>query len=95
MTEVEAKKFNAHRAKWLCERNGCTEKKAKVHFDQIVHRAWNPHPSQEFTAWWHTQPEFRQNGVDSIRARNCKLFIDRYKEAVDAGLADIPLDYPE
>ncbi len=94
MTEVEAKKFNAQRAKWLCERHGCSDKKAKIHFDQIVHRAWNPHPSQEFKDWWQTQPEFRENGVDYIRARNCKVFCDRYKEAVEIGAANFPTDYP-
>jgi hypothetical protein len=95
MTEIEAKKFNAQRAKWLCERNGCTEKKAKIHFDQIVHRAWNPHPSHEFVSWWQTQPEFRENGVDAVRARNCKVFTERYKADVEVGLANFPTDYPE
>lgn len=94
MIELEAKKFNAVRAKFLCERAGCSEKLAKLHFDQIVHRAWNPHPSQEFIDWWQTQPEFRVDGVDAVRARNCKTFTDRFKEAVEIGLANLPIDYP-
>ncbi len=94
MTEIEAKKFNAKRAKWLCDKHGCSEKKAKQHFDQIVHRAWNPHPSKEFIEWWETQIEFQRDHIDAIRARNCKLFTERFKEAVQFGAASLPTDYP-
>lgn len=95
MMETEAKKFNARRAQWLCERAGCSEKLAKIHFDQIVHRAWNPHPSQEFIDWWKTQMEYRRDGIDEVRARNCKCFTDRFKEAVEIGVASMPIDYPQ
>lgn len=89
------KKHNIKFAKFLCEKNGCNEKKTKIHYEQIVHRAWNPHPSPEFVSWWITQPECQQDGIDAVRARNCKIFADRYKEAVELGLANFPTDYPE
>lgn len=94
MTETEAKKFNAEVADRLCTEAGCGEKKRKIHFDQLVHRAWNPHPSEAFVKWWHTQPEFRIDGVDAVRARNCKVFCDRFKEARQFGIESLPVSAP-
>ncbi len=94
MTEEQAKKFNANRITHLCEKHGCSDKKRKLHFDQMVHRAWNPHPSLEFVEWWHTQLEFQRDHVDPVRARNCKAFTERFKEAVGFGGAMFPTDYP-
>lgn len=91
MTDIEAKKFNAEVSERLCDEAGCNEKRRKIHFDQIVHRAWNPHPSKEFVKWWHNQPEFRIDGVDAVRARNCKVFCDRFKEARKFGIEALPV----
>jgi len=93
MTELEARKHNATMITRLCEKHGCSDKKKKIHFDQMVHRAWNPHPSQEFENWWHTHPDFRLHGIDVVRARNCKCYCDEYKEAVETGIAQFPIDY--
>jgi hypothetical protein len=78
-------------ARFLCKKHGCNDKLAKLHLKQIVEEGWNPHPSQEFIAWWQTQTEFKKHGIDAVRARNCKDFIDRYKEAVQFGLATLPV----
>ncbi len=94
MTEAEAKKFNAKRIMWLCEKHGCNDKKRKIHFDQMVHRAWNPHPSKEFVIWWKTQIEFQRDHVAAVAARNCKVFTERFKETVRFGAATLPTDYP-
>jgi hypothetical protein len=94
MTRQEAQEFNAKRAKFLCEKHGCSEKKRKLHFNMIVYEAWNPHPSEEFIDWWRTQPEFLEHDVDAERARNCKVYCDRFKEAVSVGAAELPADYP-
>lgn len=94
MDRQGVKAHNIKMAIFLCDKHGCDEKLRKKHFDQIVNRAWNPHPSQEFIQWWQTQPEFRTDGVDATRARNCKVFVDRYKEAIEFGIARLPTDYP-
>jgi hypothetical protein len=94
MDKREVKEHNTMFARFLCKKNGCDEKLAKLHLKQIVEEAWNPHPSQEFTDWWHTQLEFRVDGVDAVRARNCKVFTQRYKDDVEFGLASLPTDYP-
>ena len=77
-------------AKCLCQKHGCSQELTKLHFDQLVNRAWNPHPSQEFVAWWHTQPEFREHGINAVHARNTTFFAQRFKEAVQFGLATLP-----
>lgn len=79
---------------FLCKKNGCDEKTAKRHLVMMVEEAWNPHPSPEFIEWWQTQPQFREDGLDAIRARNCKVFTDAYKAAVEIGIASLPIDYP-
>ncbi len=94
MDRETVKEHNIKMAKFLCDRNGCDEKKRKIHFEQIVRKAWNPHPSQEFIQWWHTQPESRIDNVQPTPARNCKVFVNRYKEAVEIGIANLPTDYP-
>lgn len=94
MDKEEVKKHNTRRIRFLCKKHGCSEKIQKLHFDQMVNHAWNPHPSQEFVNWWQTQPEFLRDKVDAVRARNCKIFTERFKEAVEFGLANLPVDYP-
>jgi hypothetical protein len=94
MDRESAKEHNIKMAKFLCEKHGCSEKLTKIHRDQIVYRAWNPHPSGEFISWWNTQPEFLEVGIDAVRARNCKVYVERYKEAIEVGLASLPIDYP-
>jgi hypothetical protein len=94
MVKPSVKEHNIRMAKFLCDKHGCTDKIRQIHYDQMVHRAWNPHPSPEFVAWWQTQPGFRIDGIDAVRARNCKVFVDQYKEAVQLGLATLPIDYP-
>jgi hypothetical protein len=94
MTKEEVKKHNIRMIEFLCARHGCSDKLKKIHYNQMVHRAWNPHPSPEFVEWWQTRPEFRFDGVDAVRARNCKCYVDQYKEAVELGLATLPIDYP-
>ncbi len=94
MDRETVKEHNIKMAKFLCDRHGCDEKKRKIHFEQIVRKAWNPHPSQEFIQWWQTQPESRIDGVQATPARNCKVFVNRYKEAVEIGIANLPTDYP-
>ncbi len=94
MDRAEAKEHNTKMARFLCKRHGCDEKVSKLHLKQMVEEAWNPHPSQEFKEWWLTQPEFRIDGVEVLPVRNCKVFVDRYKEAVEVGLANLPTDYP-
>jgi hypothetical protein len=93
MTNEQVKKHNIKMIEFLCNKHGCSDKRKKIHYEQMVLRAWNPHPSQEFTDWWQTQPECG-DGVDAVRARNCKVFTDRYKEAVEFGVATLPTDYP-
>ena len=73
--------------KKLCEEHGCSDKIKAIHFEQMVHRAWNPHPSEAFVRWWSTQPEFRNDGVNAVRARNCKVYYDRFKEDRQYGIA--------
>lgn len=80
-------------ATFLCNKNGCNEKVAKVHFDQIVNHGWNPHPSKEFSDWWRNHPHY-QDEIDVVRARNCKCYVDEYRDAVSIGLAKLPTDYP-
>lgn len=94
MVRQSVKEHNIKLAKFLCDKHGCNDKIRQIHYDQIVHRAWNPHPSPEFVQWWQTRPEFRNDGVDAVRARNCKCYVDEYKEAVELGLAALPIDYP-
>jgi hypothetical protein len=94
MDRRTAKEHNTMFARFLCKKNGCDEKLAKLHLKQMVEEAWNPHPSPEFVAWWQTQPGFRTDSIDAVRARNCKVFVDQYKEAVQLGLATLPIDYP-
>lgn len=94
MTNEAVKKHNIKMITFLCKKHGCSDKLKKIHYEQMVIRAWNPHPSDEFLAWWQTQLEFRVDGVDAVRARNCKVFTNRYKEAVEMGLASLPVDYP-
>jgi len=90
----KVKAHNIKMAKVLCDRNGCNDKLRQIHFDQLVHRAWNPHPSPEFIQWWKTHPDFRHHDVNVVTARNCKSYCDEYKEAVQVGLAELPVDYP-
>jgi hypothetical protein len=80
--------------KALCQRHSCSEKIRKIHYDQAVYRGWDPHPSQEFVNWWHTHSDFKEHGIDAVRARNCKSYCDEYKEAVSMGLAELPIDFP-
>jgi hypothetical protein len=94
MTDDSVKKHNIKMVNFLCDKHGCSDKLRKIHYEQMVHRAWNPHPSAEFCEWWHRQPECQNDGVDARRARNCKVFVDRYKEAVEFGNAELPVDYP-
>ena len=94
MDKAGVKAHNVKMATFLCDKAGCDREARKKHFDQIVHRAWNPHPSSEFCEWWYRQPECQLDGVDATRARNCKIFVDRYKEAVEFGNAELPVDYP-
>ena len=94
MTREQVTKHNARVATALCKQHECNDRQRKLHFEMIVHRAWNPHPSAEFVEWWHSQPEFRDRGVDAVRARNCKIFCDRFKEAVEIGAASMPMDHP-
>lgn len=94
MDRQSVKEHNTKMARFLCKRNGCEEKLSKLHLKQMVEEAWNPHPSQEFTAWWRTRDEFRMDGIDAVRARNCKCYVNEYKEAVELGLANLPSDYP-
>ena len=84
MTKLEAREHNKRVAAKLCQEHGCEGE--DEHFDMIVNRAWNPHPSAEFVAWWKTQPEYTQDGVGAILARNCKVFCDRFKEARKYGI---------
>jgi hypothetical protein len=94
MDRQQVKEHNARRAAFLCKRHGCDEKLTQIHHDMIVNRAWNPHPSKEFVEWWQTQPDFIDQGIDAVRARNCKVYVDAYKDAVEVGLASLPTDYP-
>lgn len=94
MDRVQVKEHNTKFDRFLCKKNGCNEKLSKLHLKQMVEEAWNPHPSPEFRDWWQTQPECQMDGVDAIRARSCKVFVDRYKEAVEIGAAELPTDYP-
>lgn len=87
MTELEAKRFNAERITELCEEYGCSDKKKKIHYDQMVHRSWNPHPSKAFIDWWHKHNDFKEHGIDAVRARNCKRYCDEFKEAREYGIA--------
>jgi len=91
---VNVQEHNAKMIDFLCKRNGCNEKLRKIHFNQMVHQVWNPHPSPEFINWWKTHPDSREHDVDPVTARNCKHYCDEYKEAVQVGLAELPVDYP-
>jgi hypothetical protein len=93
MTREQIIKHNSKTIKALCAEHGCSDKLRKIHYDQMVHRAWNPHPSQEFVEWWKTQPEYG-DGVGAVKARNCRVFCDRYKQAVADGVASFPIDHP-
>jgi hypothetical protein len=94
MDKWQAREHNTRRARFLCQKHGCSKKQAEEHLDMIVNRAWNPHPSQEFINWWHTHPHYTENKIDAVRARNCKCYVDEYKAAVEVGLAELPVDYP-
>lgn len=80
----------------LCERAGCSEKIRKVHFQQYVHRRWNPHPPQKFLDWWNRDGAvFTENkshrawyGVKPVVAYNCEAVREAYREARQLGLAD-------
>jgi hypothetical protein len=93
MTKEQAMAYNAKMINKLCRDHGCNEKVRKIHWEQMVLRAWNPHPSAEFVAWWQTQVECRESHVSAVKARNCKKYCDRYKEAVEHGMAEYPVDY--
>jgi hypothetical protein len=93
MDKQGVRAHNIRMAMFLCDKHGCDEKLRKKHFEQMVRHAWNPHPSSEFCEWWHRQPECAE-GVDAERARNCKVYVNRYKEAVEFGNAAMPVDYP-
>jgi hypothetical protein len=82
-------------AAFLCKKHNCNDKSAKLHFDQIVNLAWNPHPAQEFVEWWSTHSDFQNQGVAAETARNCKCYVNQYKDAVEVGAAELPIDYPK
>jgi hypothetical protein len=61
----------------LCKQNGCTEKQTAIHFKQIVHNRWNPHPPPAFIKWWSTHPEHQP--YSAVRAFNTQLYRDQFK----------------
>ena len=95
MNTQKARAHNIKYAKFLCDKNRCTEKLRAIHFDQLVNRGHNPHPSPEFVEWWKKHPHFIHEGIDAVRARNRKCYCDQYKDAVQVGLAELPVDYPQ
>jgi hypothetical protein len=84
MNNESTKEHNERISGELCDAHGCNDKLRKLHFKQIVHQAWNPHPSPAFIQWWQTQPDY-QNGIDAVHARNCKCYCDQFKEARQIG----------
>jgi len=36
-----------------CRKAGCDEDKAKIHFFIYTKKGWDPHPPEQFVAWWN------------------------------------------
>src|SRR5205823_12840261 len=83
--KIKAREHNITRAKTLCDEHGCSEKQRKNHFDMMVNRAWNPHPSQDFVKWWHKHQDYILHGIDAVRARNCKVYCQEFLESRQYG----------
>lgn len=87
------------RERWImdrCEQAGCSKKIAAIHFDQYVDRHWNPHPPQQFMAWWdspntanHMAKETGRawDGVKPVVAYNCQAVRDVYLKDKAVGIA--------
>lgn len=73
----------------LCDKAGCNENVRKTHFQQYVHRRWNPHPSEAFVKWWSKHRDFRE-GVGVVTARNCHRYYDEFLEAKKFGIENEP-----
>jgi hypothetical protein len=68
-------------AKELCDQHKCNEKVRKLHFDQIVNKAWKPHPPAAFVEWWKKHPE---NSIGAIRAFNCTYYVEQFNNSHEA-----------
>ncbi len=71
----------------MCSRAGCSEKVAKIHFDQYVDRHWHPHPHEAFCDWWKLHADFIKHGVKVKIAWNCQHYRDEWMEAKQYGAA--------
>ncbi len=71
----------------MCSRANCSEKIAKIHYDQYVNRDWHPHPPDTFTEWWRFHDDHVKHGVKVKPAWNCQSYRDEFMEAKQYGAA--------
>lgn len=78
-----------------CKHYGCNEKIARLHFQQFVHKGWNPHPSKKFWDWIDKHPDYHAMRLTETPEREAKVKLwnaerwnAQYREAKEFGLLD-------